>query len=87
MTEYDNKGQVSIWGNKDATNPKAPKWRGSFYAHRDIKAGEEIDIALWRNESDNPRAPVMKGKCGDKHRPQEPSEPKFGDDRDEEPPF
>jgi hypothetical protein len=65
MTQYDNRGQVSLW-KPQSDNPKAPAARGTIVAHRDISEGEEIEIALWRNQSDNPRAPLMKGKISDK---------------------
>ena len=73
MTDYN--GTIQIWSNKEATHEKAPKWQGNFVAHRDIKAGEEIDVALWRNDSNHPKAPVMKGKIGDRRAPQQPTEP------------
>ena len=27
-----------------------PNWKGTFAAHRDIKAGEEVEIAAWEKE-------------------------------------
>ena len=69
MTEYDNRGQVSLW-KPQSDNPNAPQASGTVVAHRDIKEGEELDIALWRNDSDNPRAPLMKGKIRDKRETQ-----------------
>ncbi len=65
MSQYDNRGQVSLW-KPQSDNPKAPAARGTIIAHRDIREGEEIEIALWRNQSDNPRAPLMKGKISDR---------------------
>jgi len=70
MTEYDNRGQVSLW-KPDSDNPKAPAAKGTVIAHRDIKEGEAVEIALWRNESDNPKAPLMKGKISDKRQQQD----------------
>jgi hypothetical protein len=35
-------------------------------AYRDIREGEEIELAFWRSASDNDRAPVLKGKATDK---------------------
>ena len=64
MTEFDNRGQVSLWPN-ESDNPKAPKYRGKVVAHRNIREGEELDIALWANQSDNPKAPKVKGKISD----------------------
>lgn len=65
MSQYDNTGQVALWGKKPEDSEKAPDAKGHFYAHRDIKKGEKVQVALWRNESDNPKAPKMKGKVSD----------------------
>lgn len=64
--EYDNSGQVAFW-RSNSDNERAPALRGSVIAHRDIKAGEELDIAVWKTDSDNERAPVLKGKISDKY--------------------
>ena len=92
MSDYDNRGQVSLWKPK-SDNPKAPAARGTIVAHRDIREGEEIEIALWRNENTNPNAPLMKGKISDKYQPAtQPAkvatpEPMGGDDFDDDVPF
>ncbi|MDB4312020.1 hypothetical protein N9937_01190 [bacterium] len=70
MTEYDNRGQVSLW-KPDTTNPKAPAASGTVIAHRDIKEGEVLSIALWKNDSAHPNAPLMKGKISDKREAQD----------------
>jgi len=62
--QYDNKGQIALWRN-EKTNEKAPDFKGSFFAHRDIKAGEKIEAALWNNLTDNASAPVLKGRTQD----------------------
>lgn len=72
MSEYDNRGQIALWGKKEDAGPNAPAAKGHFFAHRDIKEGEQIEVALWKNESDNPNAPLMKGKVSDKFTPGEP---------------
>ena len=64
MTQFDNRGQVSLWKN-DTGNEKAPVLSGKVVAHRAIAEGETLDISLWKNESDHPQAPVLKGKMGD----------------------
>ena len=70
MTEYDNNGKVSLW-KRDADAPeKAPALKGTVYAHRDIKAGEKLDLALWRNDSTNERAPMLTGKISDPFKPE-----------------
>lgn len=62
--EYDNKGQVAMW-KSNSNNERAPALRGTAVAHRDIKAGEVLDIAVWKTDSENERAPVLKGKMSD----------------------
>lgn len=90
MTDYDNRGQVSLW-KPDSDNPKAPAYRGVVVAHRDIREGEELELALWPNRSDNPKAPKVTGKLSDKYQPeqrQETSAPAAADDEfDDEIPF
>jgi len=75
--EYDNKGQIALWGKRDDASPNAPVAKGHFFAHRDIKAGEQIDVALWtaENPNNNPNAPRMKGKISDKYEAGQPSQP------------
>ena len=70
MTQYDNRGKVSIWKNDNSKNEKAPILKGSIFAHRDIKEGEMIEVALWKNESDNEKAPTLRGNISDKREPQ-----------------
>ena len=70
MTQYDNRGKVSIWKNDNSKNEKAPILKGSLFAHRDIKEGEMIEIALWKNESDNEKAPTLRGNVSDKREAQ-----------------
>lgn len=67
--QFDNKGQIALWTNeKHEKGGKAPYMKGSLFAHRDIKAGEKIDIGLWLQESDNPKAPKLKGKIADPYK-------------------
>ena len=68
---YDNKGQVALWPNEkyEAGGPH-PRFKGNIIAHRDIKAGEQIDIAVWDGNSENPKAPALKGKVEDKREAQ-----------------
>ena len=64
---HDNRGKVSLWQNpKRKENPKAPSYTGKVIAHRRIEEGEEIELALWPNDSDNPSAPAVTGKIQDK---------------------
>lgn len=65
MAEFSNEGKVSLWTNESA-NPKAPKYKGKLYAHRDIARGEEVSVSIWENNSDNPKAPALRGNVEDK---------------------
>ena len=62
--QKDKPGTGGVWTN-DSTNPNAPVIKGHFFAHRDIKAGEKVELALFNNESTNERAPVYKVKVQD----------------------
>ena len=56
-----------MWSNeKYVAGGTQPRLKGTLYAHRDYKAGEPIDIALWDNNSENPKAPALTGKVEDK---------------------
>ena len=67
--DYDNKGTVALWKNDKKGNDKAPAAKGHVYAHRDIRSGEKIELALWRNDNSNPNAPMMTGKLSDPREP------------------
>lgn len=70
--EYDNKGQIALWGKDANAGEKAPSAKGYFFAHRDIKAGEKVEVALWNNDKrENPNAPLMKGKVSDPYKKEE----------------
>jgi len=60
--EYDNRGKVSLW--KNDRGGSGPILSGKVVAHRDIKEGEEIDIALWKRDASG-NQPVMTGKIQD----------------------
>jgi len=82
--EYDNRGQIALWGKKPTDSDSAPAAKGHFFAHRDIKEGEQIEVALWKNDSDNPNAPKLKGKVSDKYSAggSQAQEPKVAVDED-----
>ena len=62
---YEGKpGRGGVWNN-DSTNSQAPLFKGHFLAHRDIKAGERVDLALFNNDSANAQAPVYDVKVQD----------------------
>jgi len=63
---YDNTGTIALWLNeKYEPGGKAPRLKGHAYAHRDIKAGEKFAIAVWDSNSENERAPALRGKAED----------------------
>ena len=65
---YDNSGKISMWKNEGfAPEGDRPWVRGILVAHRDIKAGEELDLSLWINRSENPKAPKLTGRLQDKY--------------------
>lgn len=65
--EYDNRGKVSLW--KNDRGGSGPILSGKVVAHRDIKEGETIDIALWKRDAaffgSAGNQPVMTGKIQD----------------------
>jgi len=77
MSQYKEDGKVALWKNdKYERGGKQPYVRGHFTAHRAIKAGEKINIALWVNQSDNEKAPAMSGMVSDPYNPNEKQAPK-----------
>ncbi len=56
-------GDVCLFENEKAGHENAPDHRGYFVAHRDIKAGEKIQIALWSGRPGSARS--FGGKIGD----------------------
>ena len=63
MSQYDNTGKVSLWSNETyEAGGRQPRLKGTVFAHRDLKAGEAMDIAVWDNNSENPKAPALTGK-------------------------
>ena len=65
---YDNTGKVSLWKKDDDAKESAPLLKGPVYAHRDIAKGEKLDLSLWKNDSDNPDAPLLTGKLADPYK-------------------
>lgn len=63
MSQYDDSGKVALWANASG-NERAPKYKGHVFAHRDIKKGEKVALALWENEPGE-RRPTFRGKVED----------------------
>jgi len=57
-------GDVCLFENEKAGHDSAPDYRGYLVAHRDIKAGERIQIALWLGRPGSARS--FGGKITDK---------------------
>lgn len=49
-------GDVSLFENEKAGHDSAPDHRGYFIAHRDIKAGEKVEFALWAGRPNSQRS-------------------------------
>jgi hypothetical protein len=49
-------GDVCLFENEKAGHESAPDHRGYIVAHRDIKAGEKIQIALWSGRPGSARS-------------------------------
>ena len=73
---YDNTGTTALWRNeKYEPGGKAPRLKGHVYAHRDIKAGDKFAIALWDSNSENDKAPALRGKVEDLRKPEAQNAP------------
>lgn len=85
--DYDNRGQIALWSKKPGDSDNAPLAKGHFFAHRDIKEGEQIDVALWKNDSKSANAPKLKGKVSDKYNPGSPIHDEPAPPQDDDIPF
>lgn len=56
-------GEIALFETEKMGNERAPDYRGYVIAHRDIKVGEKLSIALWRGRSDSARS--FGGAIGD----------------------
>tara|TARA_R110000796_G_scaffold55240_2_gene128747 strand:+ start:1617 stop:1880 length:264 start_codon:yes stop_codon:yes gene_type:complete len=71
MSQYDNTGKVSLWSNETyEAGGKQPRLKGMAYAPYDMKAGEAMEVALWDNNSEHPKAPALTGKLDRKREAQ-----------------
>jgi len=51
MAYEPNPGDGALFGNKNRTTDKHPNATGYVIAHRDIKAGEKLNLAAWTKTS------------------------------------
>ncbi len=56
MAYEAKQGEVCLFENEKAGHKRAPDHRGYLVAHRDIKAGDKIAIALWAGNPDSARS-------------------------------
>ena len=69
MAYQPKPGFMSGWKDKGGKNPAA---KGTFVAHRNIAAGEEIDRALWHNtKKKQQNSPDWTGKVSDRFQPKQ----------------
>ena len=57
-------GDVSIFRNV-SNNERAPTMKGYAIAHRDIRAGEKLDLAVWKQSPKNGGDAFLSGKISD----------------------
>ena len=67
MAEYDNTGKAKTWWTKKGNQP----YKIICYAHRNIREGEEFEVALWPTDGENPKAPKLTGVVQDKFVPKQ----------------
>jgi len=77
---YEQKpGDISVFKNtpKDGRelSPRAPNLTGYMIAHRDIRAGEKLEVSLWSRESSNGGNKFLSGQVQDPYQPQPSSPP------------
>lgn len=61
---YESKpGDAVAWAKDATANEKAPDYKGSIIAHRDIKKGERISLALWLKDAG--RGAFLSGRVED----------------------
>lgn len=64
MAGYESKpGDAVAWPKREDDNPKGPDFKGSIIAHRDVKAGEKLNLALWKKDAG--RGVFLSGKVSD----------------------
>lgn len=57
MSKFKDVGDISLWNNNRGTSEKSPTLTGDVEIE-----GRKYRVALWNNQSDNPKAPRLKGK-------------------------
>ena len=57
MSDYDNTNTIALWKNEKEGNERRPDLKGNANIN-----GIEVKVSLWKNDSENPNAPFLKGK-------------------------
>lgn len=56
MSKYEKVGSISLWKNDRHESNKDPVLKGT------VEIGDrKINVSIWKNQSDNPKAPTLKG--------------------------
>jgi len=65
-------GSVSAWKNENRSNDRQPHVQIVATAHRDLKAGDEVELALWPNtKRTSHKSPHFTGNMKDPYRKEE----------------
>ena len=64
-------GDVSIFRN-ESNNERAPTMKGYAIPHRDIRAGEKLDLAVWKQTPKNGGDAFLSGKISDPYQSDSP---------------
>jgi uncharacterized protein (DUF736 family) len=75
-------GDVSIFRNV-SNNERAPTMKGYAVAHRDIRAGEKLDLAVWKQTPKNGGDSFFSGKLSDPYQQSDSPPPQSDNGRDD----
>ena len=75
-------GDVSIFRN-ESNNERAPTMKGYAIAHRDIRAGEKLDLAVWKQSPKNGGDAFLSGKISDPYQQSDSPPPQSDNGRDD----
>ena len=75
-------GDVSIFRN-ESNNERATTMKGYAIAHRDIRAGEKLDLAVWNKTPQNGGDAFLSGKISDPYQQTDSPPPQSDQGRDD----
>lgn len=73
-------GDASLFKADKNGNDKLPDMRGYIVAHRDIKAGEKIELVMWQRQGKNGGGWFYSGKVSDPRKREEPKPEPLNDE-------